>query len=105
MITCSFCGKNENQVWRLVAGPGVYICGDCLEVSMQILNASGPNTASLRVVSRQPDGTVQRSDHGPVGDMNPKNRWLRQCSGCGAWNVGAGVTACLDCGTDLLNRR
>ena len=29
-IRCSFCGKRENQVERLIAGPGVYICSDCV---------------------------------------------------------------------------
>ena len=28
-LKCSFCGKPQSQVNRLVAGPGVYICDDC----------------------------------------------------------------------------
>ena len=29
-LTCSFCGKPQDQVRRLVAGPGVYICDECI---------------------------------------------------------------------------
>ena len=36
-IRCSFCGKRENQVSRLIAGPGVYICSDCVGACSQLL--------------------------------------------------------------------
>ena len=36
-LTCSFCGKPQNQVSRLVAGPGVYICDECVNVCLDIL--------------------------------------------------------------------
>ena len=35
-IRCSFCGKNENQA-RLIAGPGVYICSDCVQACSELL--------------------------------------------------------------------
>ena len=35
-ICCSFCGKRENQA-RLIAGPGVYICSDCVEACSELL--------------------------------------------------------------------
>lgn len=37
-IRCSFCGKGQNEVNRLVAGPGVYICDECIEVCFEILD-------------------------------------------------------------------
>ena len=37
-IRCSFCGKREEQVKRLVAGPGVYICNECIELCCDILS-------------------------------------------------------------------
>lgn len=37
-IRCSFCGKKEQQVRRLVAGPGVYICDECIELCSDIVN-------------------------------------------------------------------
>ncbi len=37
-LRCSFCGKPQSQVRRLVAGPGVYICDECVEMCMDIVN-------------------------------------------------------------------
>ena len=37
-IRCSFCGKREGQIKRLVAGPGVYICNECVELCWDIIN-------------------------------------------------------------------
>ncbi|GAA0125786.1 MULTISPECIES: ATP-dependent Clp protease ATP-binding subunit ClpX [Clostridium] len=34
---CSFCGKSEEQVKRLIAGPGVYICDECIELCSEII--------------------------------------------------------------------
>ena len=36
-ICCSFCGKPQEQARRLIAGPGVYICDECIELCMSIL--------------------------------------------------------------------
>ena len=36
-IRCSFCGKRENQATRLIAGPGVYICSDCVSACSDLL--------------------------------------------------------------------
>ncbi len=36
-IRCSFCGKRETQVQRLIAGPGVYICSDCVQACSELL--------------------------------------------------------------------
>ncbi len=37
-IKCSFCGKTQDEVNRLIAGPGVYICDECIEVCFEILD-------------------------------------------------------------------
>ncbi len=36
-VKCSFCGKTQEQVKRLVAGPGVYICDECIELCSEII--------------------------------------------------------------------
>lgn len=36
-LRCSFCGKNQDQVRRLIAGPGVYICDECIELCSEII--------------------------------------------------------------------
>ncbi len=37
-LFCSFCGKNQSEVGKLIAGPGVYICDECVRLSNDILN-------------------------------------------------------------------
>ena len=37
-LKCSFCGKSQEQVKRLVAGPGVYICDECIELCSEIID-------------------------------------------------------------------
>ena len=36
-LKCSFCGKNQDQVKRLIAGPGVYICDECIDLCSEII--------------------------------------------------------------------
>ncbi|HET6781573.1 MAG TPA: ClpX C4-type zinc finger protein, partial [bacterium] len=36
-LKCSFCGKSQEQVRKLVAGPGVYICDECIELCNEII--------------------------------------------------------------------
>ena len=40
-LACSFCGKGEADVAKLVAGPKVYICDTCAAEVMRIMEASG----------------------------------------------------------------
>ncbi|HSQ85157.1 MAG TPA: ATP-dependent Clp protease ATP-binding subunit ClpX [Desulfobacterales bacterium] len=37
-LFCSFCGKSQSQVGKLIAGPGVYICDECVRLCSDILN-------------------------------------------------------------------
>jgi ATP-dependent Clp protease ATP-binding subunit ClpX len=37
LIKCSFCGKSQKQVKRLIAGPGVYICDECIDLCNEIV--------------------------------------------------------------------
>jgi len=39
---CSFCGKTQDQVRKLVAGPGVFICSDCVQLCTEVLAAEPP---------------------------------------------------------------
>src|SRR5690625_5763691 len=36
-LKCSFCGKSQEQVRKLVAGPGVYICDECIDLCTEIV--------------------------------------------------------------------
>ena len=37
LLKCSFCGKSQKQVAQLIAGPGVYICDECVELCNEII--------------------------------------------------------------------
>lgn len=37
MLSCSFCSKDKDLVAKLIAGPGVYICNECVDLCNQIL--------------------------------------------------------------------
>jgi ClpX C4-type zinc finger len=40
VASCSFCGKPNTEVARLVAGPGVCICNECVSLSQQVIDAA-----------------------------------------------------------------
>ncbi len=48
-IKCSFCGKLQEQVRRLVAGPGVYICDECLELCMEIVDEDFTDVTGIQM--------------------------------------------------------
>lgn len=37
-LKCSFCGKSQNQVKKLIAGPGVYVCNECVDLCNEIID-------------------------------------------------------------------
>jgi ClpX C4-type zinc finger len=45
IASCSFCGKPDSQVRQLVAGPGVYICNECVELSATIIEDAARTSA------------------------------------------------------------
>ena len=40
-LHCSFCGRSQAEVKRLIAGPGVYICNECVEICADLLHDGG----------------------------------------------------------------
>jgi ATP-dependent Clp protease ATP-binding subunit ClpX len=74
---CSFCGKNQDAVKRLIAGPGaVYICDECVELCQEIITeeASGGKSAarSESAAIRTPQELVRRLDEYIVGQEHTK---------------------------------
>ncbi len=51
-VRCSFCGKHQEQVERIIAGPGAYICNECVHLCMDILDEGQDN---VDVVNDVPD--------------------------------------------------
>lgn len=62
-LKCSFCGKSQEQVRKLIAGPGVYICDECVELCNEILDEelleappSGASSRDSGSSKRRPQG-------------------------------------------------
>jgi hypothetical protein len=66
-LYCSFCGKSQNEVRKLIAGPTVFICAECVELCTDII--SEENKSSL-VKSR--DGIPTERD--PPGPRRLRHR-------------------------------
>jgi ATP-dependent Clp protease ATP-binding subunit ClpX len=49
LATCSFCGRSEEDVEKLISGPNVYICDNCIRLCMSILEKK-PSTGELKVL-------------------------------------------------------
>ncbi|MEN9325071.1 MAG: hypothetical protein RL414_825 [Actinomycetota bacterium] len=47
LLKCSFCGKTQKQVKKLIAGPGVYICDECIELCNEIIIEELTETSAL----------------------------------------------------------
>jgi ATP-dependent Clp protease ATP-binding subunit ClpX len=47
LLKCSFCGKSQKQVKKLIAGPGVYICDECIDLCNEIIEEELTETAEL----------------------------------------------------------
>ena len=53
-LLCSFCGKSQRQVKKLIAGPGVYICDECIDLCNEIIDEEldGARRSSTSTTSR-----------------------------------------------------
>jgi ATP-dependent Clp protease ATP-binding subunit ClpX len=49
LLKCSFCGKSQKQVKKLIAGPGVYICDECIDLCNEIIEEELSETSELRL--------------------------------------------------------
>ena len=84
-LKCSFCGKSQEQVRKLIAGPGVYICDECVELCNEILDEELIEGGS--VVSSNTSGSTEakppkkrksRSSGISFGDI-PKPIEIKKC--------------------------
>lgn len=48
-LTCSFCGKSQKEVKKLIAGPGVYICDECIDLCTDIIEEEREREESTKV--------------------------------------------------------
>jgi hypothetical protein len=65
-LSCTFCGKPQNQVRKLIAGPGVFICGGCVMLARHVIA----------------DGQTAITERGPV-NVVPEQQPRARCNFCG----------------------
>ncbi len=58
-ISCSFCGKQQDEVYRIIAGPNVYICNECVELCRTILEDGEPAADRRRAADKPEDKPEQ----------------------------------------------
>ena len=78
-LKCSFCGKSQEQVRKLIAGPGVYICDECVDLCNEILDEELFDTASsMPAASRTPVAERKRTQSTPLSlNQIPKPRDIK----------------------------
>ncbi len=54
LFKCNFCGKSQKQVKKLIAGPGVYICDECIGLCNEIIEEEFPETSDVGLVEELP---------------------------------------------------
>ena len=84
LLYCSFCGKSQHEVRKLIAGPSVFICDECIELCNDIIREEGAAAESARTRSQQaPDAARDPPDPRPVrhrpgaGEEDPLGRRLQ----------------------------
>ena len=71
-IKCSFCGKSQDEVSRIIAGPGVYICSDCIELCKDIIDDDYPEEPEELKDLPKPKDIVDVLDQYVVGQADAK---------------------------------
>ncbi len=54
LLKCSFCGKSQKQVKKLIAGPGVYICDECIDLCNEIIEEEFAETSDSGLLEELP---------------------------------------------------
>jgi ATP-dependent Clp protease ATP-binding subunit ClpX len=85
-LKCSFCGKSQEQVRKLIAGPGVYICDECVELCNEILDEELIEEGAVvpsPAVPNNPDVKPSRRKTAKTGGISfgdiPKPREIKNC--------------------------
>ncbi|MGQ9872425.1 ATP-dependent protease ATP-binding subunit ClpX [Leptodesmis sp.] len=81
-LKCSFCGKSQEQVRKLIAGPGVYICDECVDLCNEILDEElfdSSATAPQPVPRREPSAEKRKSRSSNISlSQLPKPREIKK---------------------------
>jgi ClpX C4-type zinc finger len=84
LLKCSFCGKSQRYVRRLIAGPGVYICDQCVDLCCEILDdeEAVSSSAPVRVADMEPllRGWINSIDTQPITQVRAAKNLLAELS-------------------------
>lgn len=70
LATCSFCGRTEEAVEKLISGPSVYICDKCVRLCNGILEKKAPSTYEFKIL--KPKEIKEKLDEYIIGQENAK---------------------------------
>src|SRR3954468_9439726 len=76
-LHCSFCAKSQHDVAQLIAGPGVFICDECVAICNDVISAERARAKAQEASSgTEPKGTPETETHDsvetrphPIGDV------------------------------------
>ncbi|MEP6705122.1 MAG: ATP-dependent Clp protease ATP-binding subunit ClpX [Acidobacteriota bacterium] len=75
LLCCSFCGKSQNDVKKLIAGPGVYVCNECIDICNEIINDDEQTeTTATRTNLPKPQDIKGFLDEYVIGQDESKKR-------------------------------
>ncbi len=74
LLACSFCGKSQNDVRKLIAGPGVYVCNECIDICNEIINDDEQMAAPARTNLPKPHEIKGYLDEYVIGQEESKKR-------------------------------
>lgn len=75
LLCCSFCGKSQNDVRKLIAGPGVYVCNECIDICNEIIHDDErTETSAVRTNLPKPQDIRNFLDEYVIGQEESKKR-------------------------------
>ena len=75
LLCCSFCGKSQNDVRKLIAGPGVYVCNECIDICNEIIHDDERSESStVRTNLPKPQDIKNFLDEYVIGQDDSKKR-------------------------------
>jgi endopeptidase Clp ATP-binding regulatory subunit (clpX) len=75
LLCCSFCGKSQNDVRKLIAGPGVYVCNECIDICNEIIHDDErTETTTVRTNLPKPQDIKNFLDEYVIGQDESKKR-------------------------------
>src|SRR5689334_25369115 len=95
LLYCSFCGKSQHEVRKLIAGPSVFICDECIELCNDIIREEGSTAEATRADKNKlptPHEIREILDQYVIGQRSEERRVGKECSGRWAGIKGEGVS-------------